>query len=501
MRRLLPVTAWPEIDRCLWEAAKDGQYVATLSPTALPLIAEGYGRWIAVLAAQGSFDKDRRPADRVTPEAVQTYIAELRKLGNQDTTIRARLSHLGSALRIMEPQRSFVWLHPRKLLRTDDDQAKASKSADHQWKNWPPLDRQLWEAGLQVGDILEPRTYASKLRPATIHAIVVGYRRWLVFLCAQDRLDPAVTPAARVTRQNVAAYFKCLRESHCNASIIARLTELRRAMQIMHPEVDFRWLTAPGGRSLATLLPVSTKPIQTIDSKVLYEWGLTMAQTALADAHPEQRRIMYRNGLLIALFAARAPRVMSMASLRLGKTVIRTGETYRLVFEHEDIKTGRRLEYETPPRLSAALDRYIAVERAELAGEQDHDWFWLNQYGEKLTAGEIGDMIQRQSKRAFGKGFGPHRFRHALGTTAPLKDPTHPGVAAAILGISGHMVERHYNRATQADVANKFHQNLEKTRATRRSTARQEFGDLDGRSRGPDTAAVGSESQAAEDRT
>ncbi len=109
-----------------------------------------------------------------------------------------------------------------------------------------------------------------------------------------------------------------------------------------------------------------------------------------------------------------------------------------------------------------------------LAG-QNHDAFWLDKYGEPLSADNIGDMIQRKSKQAFGKGFGPHRFRHAMGTTAPLTDPAHPGVAAAILGISGHMVEDHYNRATQADVANQFHASLHKERLSLRSIARWEF--------------------------
>jgi hypothetical protein len=96
-------------------------------------------------------------------------------------------------------------------------------------------------------------------------------------------------------------------------------------------------------------------------------------------------------------------------------------------------------------------------------------------FGEPLTAAEIGDMIQRKSKQSFSTGFGPHRFRHALGTTAPLADPAHPGVAAAILGISGPMVEQHYNRATQADVASRFQGTLGKTRAERRFVAQREF--------------------------
>lgn len=474
-RRLLPVATWPEIDRRLWEAAASSRYVTDLSRAALPAIVEGYGRWISVLTTLGRLDESLRPRDRVTPDAVGAYLAELRAQGNSPRTITTRLSHLVSALRILEPQHSFTWLHPRQLLRTNDDLTATPKRGDAQWAGWPPIDRRLWELGCQTGDILDQPNHASRLRPATLQSIVVGYRRWLVFLRDQDCLDPEVPPAARVTRARVAAYFRCLRQSQCNASVIARMTELRSAMLIMHPQDDFRWLTSPGGRSLSSVLPVSTRPIQTIDSKVLYDWGLTMAQDALEEANPEHRRIMYRNGVLIALFAARAPRVRSMASLRLGRTVIRTGKGYRLVFEHEDIKTGRRLEYDTPAGIRAAIDYYIVVIRAELSTAQSGDWFWLDQYGERISADQIGDMIQRKSRQAFPEGFGPHRFRHALGTSAPLADPAHPGVAAAILGISSHMVELHYNRATQADVAGKFHLSLAKTRAACRSMAKREF--------------------------
>lgn len=129
----------------------------------------------------------------------------------------------------------------------------------------------------------------------------------------------------------------------------------------------------------------------------------------------------------------------------------------------------------TPARLSAAIDHYITVIRSDLSTEQSNDWFWLNKYGEKMGADEIADMIQRKSKLTFAKGFGPHRFRHALGTTAPLADPAHPRVAAAILGITGRMVEQHYNCARQADVANTFHRSLAQARAETALVARWEF--------------------------
>ena len=472
-RRIVPRTEWPETDRSLWAAGLAGPYAMGQTPAMLDAIADGHGCWISVLTELGLLDHDQHPADRVTANTVHRFVDMLRTRGNSIRTIHARLSQLGLALRILAPDRSFTWMHPRKLFRVGE---RPDKNPGDQWADWPAIDQQFWERALTPGDLLDEPNYASRIRPATLKSIVVGYRRWLVFLAETNRLDPASSPADRVTPANVGAYFQHLRQSQSNASVIQRMAEVRQAMRIMHPEADFRWITAPKGRSLASLLPVVPKPIRNIDSKVLYEWGLSMMRDAVQETNPEHGRLKYRNGLLIAILAARAPRVTSMASLRLGTTVLRHETGYRLVFGHEDVKTGRHIEYDTPVGLKAAIEHYVIVVRAELVTGADHGWFWVNQYGDRMSKSEISDMIQRQSKATFGQTFGPHRFRHALGTSAPLADPAHPGVAAAVLGISGRMVEQHYNRASQADVAAQFGATLEEARAKHRILASRAFG-------------------------
>ena len=472
--RMLAVPDWPEIDRHLWIAGQRGSYAVTLKPPTVALTLRGYGRWLSMLTLHESLDPSRHPADRVTPAAVRAYVDRLREAGSTQDTIDGRLGQLAQALRIMAPQRSFTWLHARRI-QGDSHLAHRPKSARDDLIQWPDIDRQLWQAAFRADDILTGPRLAASLRPATIQSVRVVYNRWLAFLRATGRLDPSAAPAARVTRQAVTAYVQQMRGTNCNATLITQLSALRTALRILHPEADFRWLTAPGGQSLAALLPVSTTSIQVIGSGVLEEWGHTLMRDALTEAHPEKRRLGYRDGLLIALFAARAPRVRSMVSLCVNETITRIGGTYRLVFEHDDVKTSRCIEYDAPTGLSAALDHYIAVERAELLGTQSHQALWLSRYGEPLSVANISEMIKRRSKQRFGKGFGPHRFRHAIGTTAPLLDPAHPGVAAAILGISSHMVERHYNRASQADVAHKLHATLRKQRADMETLARREY--------------------------
>ena len=473
--RPLPLTAWPELDRRLWQIASKGPYFASFTPAYIQDVANGYGRWLSLLAQYSGLDSETHPADRVTLVGVQTYLAALGAAGKKRSTIVAYLCYLRAALQIMVPERSHTWLHARKVFRAMVDAELPVENNQGELQGWPVGDQRLWQAGLQVDDILMGPQYASRLRAATVETIAAGYRRWLIFLREEGRLDTDAQPADRVTRANVVGYIRALRRSQRNTSILARVSELRTALQIMQSDADFRWLISPGGRSLSSWLPATKRSLQVPDSDFLYKWGKTMMQEALAEANPEQRRISYRNGLLIAVFASRAPRVLSMASLRLGSTVIRNGRAYRLVFEKEDVKTGRCIEYDAPLGLSSAIDRYISVERTELLSKKTHEWLWVDQYGEPLSSDNISDMIQRQSKACLGFAFGPHRFRHALGTTAPLKDPAHPGVAAAILGISGRMVEEHYNRASRADVADRFHAALSKERANLQSLARREF--------------------------
>ncbi|HET6804185.1 MAG TPA: tyrosine-type recombinase/integrase, partial [Frateuria sp.] len=397
--------------------------------------------------------------------------------------IAARIAQLRGALRLLEPQMNFSWVPvvgdvsrlPCRVGRGGRHALPAG--IDRDLRGWPDIDRALWHAGLQPGDLLDDPKHAARLRPRTIEATARGYRRWLIFLQTEDLLTASGPPAARVTKDNVQRYISAMRDAGCrNSTIVTRISELSTALKILHPESDFGWLTSPGGRWLGSLLPFDRQAIQVPSSKVLYDWGQGMMQAALENPHPDQRRIAYRNGLLMALLAARAPRIQSMACLRLGRHVIQTESGYRLIFEAENIKTRRPLEYHAPAGLSAAIAHYVSVERAELLGGQSHDWFWVDAYGQPLSRIKLTAIIRHCSRQHFGAAFGPHRFRHALGTTAPLVDPAHPGVASAVLGISAHMVEEHYNRAGQQEAAKRFHAAFREERSRSQALAQREFG-------------------------
>lgn len=74
----------------------------------------------------------------------------------------------------------------------------------------------------------------------------------------------------------------------------------------------------------------------------------------------------------------------------------------------------------------------------------------------RLTDKGFSEMIFLRSRARFGTGFRPHRFRHAACTTAAVRMPEYPNLAADLLGISADTVEQSYNRAGQVHAANMF---------------------------------------------
>lgn len=320
-------------------------------------------------------------------------------------------------------------------------------------EDWPEIDRRLWQAGLEPGDGFDGPNYAAGLAETTLINARKGYGRLLAVLAAAGELDPTEMPAARVTRARAKLYLRVLLAENSNNTIHARLWELQAALRVMQPEHNFGWLTVWMHR----LLPVRTREMAVLDSRVLVAWGEALMQEGLAHPRAPVRRTLYRNGLLIGILALFAPRLRSVASLRLGCQVVRDpGGAWKLMLRPEDVKNRRPLPYEVPAELGLCIDRYLAVERMELLEEQRHDWFWVGQGGARLNARGIDGMIRRASAERFGEPFGTHTFRRSLATTAAHAHPSNPGLAPAVLGVTEAVVDKHYNRAWQVDALAQF---------------------------------------------
>jgi hypothetical protein len=352
-------------------------------------------------------------------------------------------------------------------------------------EDWPTKDYALWMAGIAPQTAIRcRRLHAATLCSTSIEHARKGYGRFLSVLAAHGQLNLDAAPADRATFETVALFFDTLVDAgNVPNSIKARLFHLRMALRIMVPGQDFDWLTRPDDCALDTLLPFEPKDDKFTPSAVaLFRWGLRLMQAPEPDAWPEldhdRMEICrtFRNGLIIALLACRAPRLGSLAGMRLEKNLyLHNGECW-VCLESEIVKNKRQVEYSLPPELTPYITRYLAEIRPQLLDPTKSDAVWGNGDGGEFTYRAIGTMIFRQSGREFGQSFGPHRFRDALATTLAEADHQNPGLAAVVLGISERVVTVHYRQARQGNAARKLQMNLVEERERTRAMARRSFG-------------------------
>lgn len=114
--RRLPLEDWPARDRALWTEGVEAKGLfdaagagANWSERSRRKTAGGYGYWLSWLHEHGACDPDLAPAERVTPERVAAYVAELRSQ-HADYTALCRIQELLDALRVLAPDKDWKWL-------------------------------------------------------------------------------------------------------------------------------------------------------------------------------------------------------------------------------------------------------------------------------------------------------------------------------------------------------------------------------------------------------
>lgn len=314
------------------------------------------------------------------------------------------------------------------------------------------------------------------------------------------RPEQRADPAALVTPKTIRRFLASLEQAgNQGGTIAARLWEIRTALGILCPGRDFSWLTSPDGNDVRSLFRSAPRQVRIHHPRLLYDWGLELMDEALQITDPLRRAVGYRDGLAIAILAARAPRRRSMAAIRLGVQILRHDDRFRLVFGPDDLKWRRAgLEYDLPSTLTRRVEHYLAVERPVLLGPvPDHGWFWVGQNGTRLSEIGIDTMLRRRSAVRFDECFGTHRFRYAAATLAPIADPTRPGAVAAMLGHSKAVLQKAYNLGQQQEAARRFQASLDKERQRLEGVALRAFGrQVDGspgRRRQPTLQASGNE--------
>lgn len=339
-------------------------------------------------------------------------------------------------------------------------------------EEWPIPDRCAWEAAMTKGDILEPGGDGADWAPLSRRKIAKGYARWLTWLKTYQLLDPATAPAARITPERVQDYVADLRLINAPYTVLARVQELYQAIRVVAPDCDWGWLRRIEARVRHGAVSVRNKRQRVMPSETLFRYGVELIATADDPGTGSllKRACRFRDGLMIAVLAARPLRRRNFARIEVGRHLVQVDGAYQLRFEGRETKTGEPIETPFPAALVPQLTRYLAefrpfllhrAERKSRSAQQSDPSLWISVHGAAMT--EIGTYfaICKLTEERFGHVVSPHLFRDSAATSIAIEDPEHILIVRSVLGhASLQTSERYYTHARMLEASRRYQQRI-----------------------------------------
>jgi integrase len=352
---------------------------------------------------------------------------------------------------------------------------------------WPAPDRAAWEAAMLQGDVLEPGGEGAHWSLHSRRKIAAGYGRWLTWLDTRELLGLERGPATRITPDRVRDYVADIRLLNAPYTVLARVQELYQAIHAMVPAEDWRWLCRIENNVRHTAVSVRNKRSRIVSAETLAAFGLDLMTRADLPSHqtPLKRASQFRDGLMIALLAARPLRRRNFMDIEIGRHLVQNGDSYWLRFDGPETKTGEPIEAPVPQTLAPFLERYLSEYQPFLL-QRHGRWktrspraapdraLWVSARATAMTEMTAYGNICRLTKARFGHPVNPHLFRDSAATSVAIEDPEHVHIVRSLLGHSTmESSERHYIHAQTLQASRRYQQQIVKLRQSYRRHPRQ----------------------------
>lgn len=264
---------------------------------------------------------------------------------------------------------------------------------------WPEVDRRAWiEAQSEDDDLLAERKPAAHLRPSSRELYSRCYGIWLAWLKSEGLLEDDSHPEERVTRARLTTYLKAERALGNNArTLVNHAVCLDRMFEVLAPHKDWTW-TMPMIHKLKSAVKSVKNHSDLPSIRELFEVGLAIMLKASEPDHgsPKQHAIWFRNGLAIALLAARSlMRRNNLATIEIGRNLVKEGSSYALHFSSDDMKGRTRRGGPVPDALTPFIDRYIEIYRPRLllGKSGEHNMLFISRSGNPIPPHNLSDEI------------------------------------------------------------------------------------------------------------
>jgi site-specific recombinase XerD len=140
--------------------------------------------------------------------------------------------------------------------------------------------------------------------------------------------------------------------------------------------------------------------------------------------------------------------------LRIGHTLLRSGDRWKAAFEGSAMKNHRAFTGLYPVWLTEIIDLWIDEIRPILRHRRkdpDPGWMWPTCRREQMSAMAVLETVQNATRSQTGIAISTHAFRHSVTTHVAVSDPEAIGIVTPMLGHAGPASDAVY------DLADGFH--------------------------------------------
>ena len=317
-------------------------------------------------------------------------------------------------------------------------------------QEWPLADQRAWEEACRPGMRLKPGGRASYLAEVSRKDFASRYGAFLDFLQRSEKLKLKAPAAAQVTASSVTAYVAELRARVTSVTTWNCIYKLRRAAELLNPNIDFSWLSEIESELALVMVPRSKFDRLVLIGRIV-EAGLTLIAEAESPKSAFERAMGIRNGLIIVILALCQLRLKNFVALEIGNTFKDVDGSWWISLPSSSTKNKRWDERRIPNSLNHAIGLYLNQARPILMRSSvDDNSLWISsRTGRRFTYKNLGTLISKITFQTLGVDVSPHLFRTAAASTAAVKLPQYPHLASALLGHSDSRVtDEHYKRMT-----------------------------------------------------
>jgi integrase/recombinase XerD len=285
--------------------------------------------------------------------------------------------------------------------------------------------------------VLDPGGAASHWSPATVAWMSNAYGHWLAWLKRNAPSDADHTAAAQAIQPElVARYVSDMRIVNASSTVADRAQKLYFVATLLSPDRNWEWLRLVWRRLNSMARPARDKQARLVDANQLFDLGLQLIAKGerLSRTSAMDGAVLYRDGLMIALLAARPLRRKNLAAIKIGEHLVRSGPDYRLQFTARETKSRKALELNLPTKLTPFLDRYISHHRPLLFPRNRNSKQPVTRdpaacqnqrvsvRGTGMGAETIYSRIVAHTRAKFGRSINPHLFRDAAATSVAIDE-------------------------------------------------------------------------------